>query len=67
MMKGCVGAMAGKDSVEELSVIKVPPGALTTPCTLLQLHNWLLAAHACGPGVGATANITTTTTSIAVA
>ena len=65
--RGYHARMVGKDSVGELGVIKVPPGALTTPCTLLQLHNWLLSAHAAAPGVGATSNVTTTTTSIAVA
>jgi len=50
-----------------LGPIKVPPGALTTPCSLLALHNWLLAAHAVAPAVGATAQVTTTATSIAVA
>jgi hypothetical protein len=59
--------MAAKDSVQELGPIKVPPGALTTPCSLLALHNWLLAAHAVAPAVGATAQVTTTATSIAVA
>jgi hypothetical protein len=58
--------MADKDSVGELGVIKVPPGALTTPCTLLALHNWLAGAHAVAPGVGAAANVTSTATSIGV-
>ena len=59
--------MAMKDSVQELGPIKVPPGALTTPCSLLALHNWLLAAHGVAPGVGATAQVTSTATSISVA
>ena len=59
--------MAAKDAVQELGPIKVPPGALTTPCTLLALHNWLLSAHATAPGWGSTAQVTTTATSIAVA
>jgi hypothetical protein len=59
--------MADKDSVGELGVIKVPPGALTTPCTLLDLHIWLQGAHVVSPGVGKSASVTTTATSIGVA
>jgi hypothetical protein len=59
--------MVVKDSVEERSGIKVPPGALTTPCSLLALHNWVISAHVTAPGIGAAANVTTTATSIAVA
>ena len=59
--------MDAKDSVDERSGVKLPPGALTTPCTLLALHNWLLSAHATAPGWGSTAQVTTTATSIAVA
>jgi hypothetical protein len=56
-----------KDSPETQSGIKVPPGALTTPCTVLALHNWLLSVHATAPGWGSSGQVTTTTTSIAVA
>jgi hypothetical protein len=59
--------MVTKESVEPLGPIKVPPGALTTPCSLLALHNWVLGAHAVSPAVGAAAQVTTTATSIAVA
>jgi hypothetical protein len=60
-------ATTTKDSPEQMSGIKVPPGALTTPCTVLALHNWLLSVHATAPGWGSSGQITTTTTSIAVA
>jgi hypothetical protein len=52
--------------VEERAVIKHPPGALTTPCSLLALHNWMKDAHASAPGVGLTAQVATTATTIAV-
>ena len=62
--------MVAKDSPESpetRSGVTKPPGALTTPCTLLALHNWLQSAHATAPGWGGTALVTTTATSIAVA
>lgn len=59
--------MSGKDSPEQFSGIKVPPTALTTPCTLQALHNWLLGAHVVAPGAGSTGNVTSTTTTINVA
>jgi hypothetical protein len=57
----------GMAEAEERGVIKHPPGALTLPCTLLQLHNWMKDAHISASGAGAGAQVTGTATTLSVA
>jgi hypothetical protein len=56
----------GMPQAEERGVIKHPPTALTLPCTLLQLHNWMKDAHISASGAGAGAQVTGSATSLAV-
>jgi hypothetical protein len=58
--------MATKDSVQQTGVIKHPPGALTLPCNLNQLNEWLKDAHSTASGGIAGSSVTGTTTSLSV-
>jgi hypothetical protein len=55
-----------KDSAEEL-VLPQTPTALTTPCSLVALENWLKGVRVLTPGLGGGVTVTTTATSVGVA
>lgn len=53
--------------VEETGVIKHPPGALTLPCSLTALNEWLKDAHCTSSGAGPSVVVTGSATSLSVA
>jgi hypothetical protein len=56
-----------KASAEQLAHRPVTHPALTTPCTVLQLHNWLKSVSGVTSGDHWESNVTTTASSISVA
>jgi hypothetical protein len=55
------------DAPEQTTHKPVTHPALTTPCTLLALRNWLISAEGVASGDGWETQVTTTSTSITVA